>query len=335
MAIEALEGRLVLSSFLDNFVKHYTLEGLISQAVDSNKSTPAPGSGATIGVLGDSYSDEYRFYPPDLSTARNWVEILSDTGRANFGTYSVKSRGEPRDQGFAFNWARYGATSSQMVANQLPGLTAQVAKGQVKYVSIFIGGNDFLYFLQGAEASTPAQAPALLAQIVQTEAQAEANVSLAVNTLLAANRKVKLVLTTVPDVSEAPVVKQAEAGNPTASALVSAAEQDLAKYNDYLRAIAASDPSRIALNDLAAEASAIMQVSGGSVPFGGTTINLTTPGHDYHDFFVDGLHVGTVGQGLIANSIVTAIDTQFGAKIKPLTNAQIVQFAAHVKPSTP
>jgi len=24
-----------------------------------------------IGVLGDSYSDEYQFYPPDRSTARN------------------------------------------------------------------------------------------------------------------------------------------------------------------------------------------------------------------------------------------------------------------------
>ncbi len=30
-----------------------------------------------IGVLGDSYSDEYQFYPPDRSTAQNWVEILA------------------------------------------------------------------------------------------------------------------------------------------------------------------------------------------------------------------------------------------------------------------
>ena len=29
-----------------------------------------------IGVLGDSYSDEYEFYPPDRPTARSWVEIL-------------------------------------------------------------------------------------------------------------------------------------------------------------------------------------------------------------------------------------------------------------------
>ena len=32
-----------------------------------------------VGVMGDSYSDEYQFYPPDRSTARNWVEILAAT----------------------------------------------------------------------------------------------------------------------------------------------------------------------------------------------------------------------------------------------------------------
>ena len=37
------------------------------------------GLSGGIGVLGDSYSDEYRFYPPDRSTARNWVEILTET----------------------------------------------------------------------------------------------------------------------------------------------------------------------------------------------------------------------------------------------------------------
>ena len=38
-----------------------------------------------IGVLGDSYSDEYQFYPPHRSTARNWVEILAATRGVDFG----------------------------------------------------------------------------------------------------------------------------------------------------------------------------------------------------------------------------------------------------------
>ena len=32
-----------------------------------------------IGVIGDSISDEYRFYAPDRATARNWVEILASS----------------------------------------------------------------------------------------------------------------------------------------------------------------------------------------------------------------------------------------------------------------
>jgi hypothetical protein len=83
-----------------------------------------------VGALGDSYTDEYKFYPRYQTHARNWVEILSYTGKANFGPLSNISRGEPRDQGFATNWARFGATSDQMVANQLPGLARQVASGK-------------------------------------------------------------------------------------------------------------------------------------------------------------------------------------------------------------
>ena len=41
-------------------------------AVSARAGQPGP-----IGVLGDSYSDEYQFYPPDRASARNWVEIRS------------------------------------------------------------------------------------------------------------------------------------------------------------------------------------------------------------------------------------------------------------------
>ena len=50
-----------------------------------------------IGVLGDSYSDEYQFYPPHRSTARNWVEILAATRGLNFGRFSTaESRRAPQ-----------------------------------------------------------------------------------------------------------------------------------------------------------------------------------------------------------------------------------------------
>ena len=66
-----------------------------------------------IGVLGDSFADEYQFYPPDRSTARNFVEQLAEDRALNFGPFDADgaARGEPRNAGFAFNWAKDGATT--------------------------------------------------------------------------------------------------------------------------------------------------------------------------------------------------------------------------------
>src|SRR3954453_14674641 len=120
------------------------------------------GKVTAIGVLGDSYSDEYQFYPPDRSTAQNWVEILARTRGLNFGRYSTQSRGEPRNQGFEFNWARSDVTSTDLIkSGQLPGLAEQVAGGAVSAVVIFIGGNDSINALQSKDAAT-------LVQSVQT-----------------------------------------------------------------------------------------------------------------------------------------------------------------------
>jgi hypothetical protein len=289
----------------------------------------------TVGALGDSYTDEYRFYPPDRSQARNWVEVLAAEHRANFGPFKTISRGEPRDQGFAFNWARSDATSSDLVANQLPGLAAQVAKGQVQYAWIFTGGNDFLFFLRDSAESFHFQGPAVQAQLAQVEARAEANFKTAVDTLLAANPNVRLVVATLPDVGELPIVAEVSAVFPQARALVAATSLQIQKYNALIRSTAASS-DRIALADLATASSALTNAPSGSAQFGGATIDLRTPGDDYHHFFLaDGIHVGTVGQGVIADTFIAAVDARFGAGIAPLSDTQIVQFARHVKPRVP
>src|SRR3954451_3109113 len=95
------------------------------------------GSPGGIGVLGDSYSDEYQFYPPDRSTARNWVEILAQRRGLDFGSFTAASRGEPRNQGFAYNWARSDAETTDLIATgQHTGLAAQVARGEVSLVVV-------------------------------------------------------------------------------------------------------------------------------------------------------------------------------------------------------
>src|SRR5262249_23411824 len=146
---------------------------------------------------------------------RNWVEILAATKRANFGPFTPANRGEPRNQGFAFNWARSDSTSSDMIVNQLPGLTQQVAAGKVRYVSIFTGDNDFNFFLQDAAFGQFGTDPtAILARLGQVEATAEANFDRAVNALLAANPNVKLVANTIFDVAQEPIIRTVIGGTP-------------------------------------------------------------------------------------------------------------------------
>lgn len=285
----------------------------------------------TVGALGDSYSDEYQFYPPDQTHARGWVEILAYTQKASFGAFQKAGRGEPRDGGFATDWARSGATSAEMVAQQLPGLTQQVARGQVRYASIFIGGDDFLDALR-ADAANPPSATVAAAQIAQVEARAQANLDTAVATLLAASPRVKLVVSTVPALASLSIVAAA-ATTPQAQALVAGADAALDAYNANIRAIAAAQP-RVALADLAVTSSALA-AAGTSFPLGGTTINLAAPSNDYHSFFLaDGLHVGTVGQGIIANTIIAALDAKFGAGVNVFTPGGIVGLARLVQQRT-
>jgi phospholipase/lecithinase/hemolysin len=283
-----------------------------------------------VGALGDSYTDEYRDYFGDARVhARNWVEILSATRGVNFGPYSQRSRGAPRNSGFAFDWAQGGATSADMVNSQLPGLAAQVAKGQVKTAWIFVGGNDFLYAFSGIITGQVSQTAAV-PTLQQTEATLENNFKSAVNTLLAASPSVHLVVSTLPDIGFLPIARQAEAASPLVAPLLGVTTQLIQKYNAALVQDAQGNP-RIAVVDLATTTQQFATTPG-QVPFGGQTIDLTTPGNDYHHFFLaDSIHVGTVAQGLIADAFISAVDTHFSQHVQPLSPTEIIRFAQKVQ----
>lgn len=323
MVSETLEERVVLSHGGVVAALHVAT----ARTLSSISNTPV--ALGPVGTLGDSYTDEYQFYRPDRSVARNWVEILHATRGVSFGPFSLRSRGEPRDQGFAYNWARSDATSVDMVQNQLPGLAQQVAEGKIRYASIFVGGNDFLRLLSAVQGGQIAPSDAL-PELVKTEALAEANFATAVNTLLAANPNVRVVVFTLPDVTILPIVQLA-ATTPQAKALLAATTQAIQKYNASIAAVAATS-DRIALVDLASVTAQSASSPTGTVSFGGQTINLVTPGDDYHHFFLaDGIHVGTVAQGIIANLFALAVDTKFGGRLSPPTPQQIIHFARAIQ----
>jgi hypothetical protein len=295
-----------------------------------------------VGALGDSYTDEYQFYPPHQSHARNWVEMLHALREVSFGPFSLKSLGEPRDQGFAYNWARAGATSNDVIANQLPGLTAQVSQGEIRYAWIFMGGNDFAYFLEGVQAGVIPPS-AIMSTLKQVTTAVETNFVTAVSTLLSASPTVDLVVSTLPDIKIQPIIQQLLAQNPQLAPLINGVSEAIAHYNVLIEHTAAAgvDPithtKRIALVDLADISAKLVQVGTafhGAVPFDGTTITLTT-GDDYHNFFLaDGIHIGTVAQGIIADLFALAVDTQLGGQLFPPTPQEIVAYAAAIQRHT-
>jgi hypothetical protein len=326
--VEVLEDRVVLSRLgpAGVLVAPQVDAALTLRRVHSlDHSVPGRGLG-NVGALGDSYTDEYRQFMLDpRGHARNWVEILNATRGVHFGPYAHIPLAEPRDAGFIYDWARGGATSTDMINNQLSGLVSQVRHGQVQTASVFIGGNDFLYAFQKIVSGQTAPADAV-ASLQQTEAQLESNYATAVTSLLEASPRVRVVVWTLPDIADLPTARQAVAADPALLPLRDVSTQLIRQFNAKLAAMVAGNP-RIVLVDLAAITQQLATAPP-QVPFGGAVIDLATPGNDFHHFFLgDNIHFGTVGQGLIADTFVNAVDTQLGLHIRPLTPTQIVRFA--------
>jgi phospholipase/lecithinase/hemolysin len=296
---------------------------LLALLLSGNAVTLADALGG-IGVLGDSYSDEYEFYPPHRSTARNWVEILATTRGLDFGRFDADGRAEPRNQGHAFNWARSGATTEDLIrTGQHTGLAAQVARGEVGLVVIFIGGNDFINALKD-----PDPAAALGAALPR----ALANHRTAVRTILEASQRVRLVLVTVPDIRHLPEFDGLLRAGRLSKALADEFTAAIGRYNAQIRSLAASDP-RIALMDLDTITRAVNFLSRDYVLVAGRRLDRHRPANELDCFFLaDGRHPGTLGQGLFACMFIEVVNTKFAAGIKPLKLREVLIITRSVVP---
>jgi hypothetical protein len=149
-----------------------------------------------VAAAGDSYTDEYRFYAPDRSTAQNFVELLAAHRGFDFGTFTTAARPAPRNQGYEYDWAQSADTSSDMLADgQIAGIADQVHSGKVGMVFLFIGGNDF------RDVFTSPNPLLALQTVVPTALN---NVGVAINTILSASPNVKVVVATAADVAFLP-----------------------------------------------------------------------------------------------------------------------------------
>lgn len=274
-----------------------------------------------VGVMGDSLSDEYEF--TSYNYARNWVEQLAVHRGLNIGTHSAVSRGEPRRQGYEYNWARGGATTSSLLSSgQHTGLANQVSAGDVTLAVLAIGANDFSpgsanYSNIYHNGITGAARQNLIDNIVT-------RITTALDTVSTAGT-VRMVLGTVPDYGFAPIT-QASFPDPLRRARVSSV---IGEINDQLTIEA--NLRNIPVADLKGLADFI--TSGGpQMTIGGVTIDVfQTSTGPYTGFVHDSIHINTTLQGILANLFIEAINTGYGheldSPLMPFSDLELLQHA--------
>lgn len=253
-----------------------------------------------IGAIGDSYTDEYEFehYP-----ARNWLELLATERPLDFGAYSTASRGEPRRQGYAFNWARSGATASLGLPSQLEGLVPQINSGDVTLVFLQLGIND--YGLRYSELHNGTLAGAELDAFTDGVIS---RLATAAETITGAGAQ--LVVGNLLDLGVLPY-------------FVNSTDEGRARVTDAISMVNERIRDEVAFPHNAPVID-IFHITNSEPDIGGVPVRRQGfPAGHPQSVFVDGIHTGAAMQGLAANAFVAAVNQAYGAQIDPLSDQTI------------
>lgn len=274
-----------------------------------------------IGVMGDSNSDEYRANDNRggafAEVTLNWVEIMQRTRNVDFGAWG--NRGEPRRTGYAYNWARSGARAEHLDVQAL-GLAQQIRAGQVDYVLIHIGTNDFHPNSSYRDVYDGTVSGAALEQKIRN-ITSDIRSAIAVVTREGAN----VVVTGVPDPGVYPEFQQIYPDAGRRQVVTDAID----RINDALAADAEDNP-QLTYVDMDVMAEEIMSRAGddGSyVTVGDQRINRTTRSNDpsYLQLDDNAGHGGTVVNGLMANTLfITPLNEGFDLNIPTLSDDEIL-----------
>ena len=267
-----------------------------------------------IGILGDSDSDEYAFTESDGQFVRtggqNWLELLAATRQLNFGEWSSDSRPFPRLQGYEFNWGHSGDTATGGLSRQLEGLLDQVKSGQVTLVFNELGDNDFA--IRYNDIANEQLAGEDLTTYIDDVARAIHSASI----VLRNAGDVNLVLSTIQDPGAWTLFNQVGTvgGQRVTDAVM--------RFNQQVEAFASTRGYPIvdvfSLGNLSLN---------GDLVIGGVSVNPRGSGSDPRNFWIDGVHFGTVVSGLYANAFVRAANEAYGTNIAPLSDQEILRAA--------
>ena len=293
-----------------------------------------------LGIAGDSLSDEYLHEDATgggYNYAKNWVELLAQQKGVNVGSQNNANaqsgdadyRGEPRREGgYAFDWARAGATTQTLLLRgEHTGLATQITAGQVSHGVLAIGQNDFIF---DSDIYSGIYNSAIPAADVQAYADTVVwNISKALTLLKSTT--VKLVLSNIADYGVAPAT--AVAGGFTDPVKRELVTTVISAVNTRILELARDHQvplanlfefSKFYLGTNAAPVSTV--TIGGNTIFNTAT---TIVDQDPHFAFVhDGIHPGTVVSTYLANLYLNAIRQGYVESSPTLFTEQEIMTAA-------
>src|SRR5262249_52270749 len=143
---------------------------------------------------------------------------------------------------------------------------------------------------------------------------ASSNLATILDSLLRINRELKLAVFTAADLRASPLLRGALRSGLIPAPLSDAYGSALAAFNDRLRGLVAGNEDRLVvvdINQLLIEVVAARRYVVGSLELD----RMNAGNGARHLFLSDGFHPGTIGQCLIANRFLAAINSRFDAGI--------------------
>lgn len=312
-----------------------------------------------ILTIGDSLTEEYRFegvfsgpviagVPNPIANTRNWVEIVADRRSADvsFGSFdpNFAAYSDFRDGGYAHNYGVPSFTTTHWVGvihwEDLPNgslseilykagamrthdkLVDNLTKSGIGVVVIFLGGNDLKSDYSGI--FNDAAPPALLQNAIT-------NLGEIVGFVRQHNATVPLVICTFPDIGATPVITtKISYADP---AKRTRARQRIQDANTAVMSYATSVGAQVARIDfLTTRIFDEPQFHQNGTVFQYPPDDANPPDRL---FCHDGFHPSTIGQALIGNLVLDAINRATGLSVPQMTNREILGNVLGLNPDQP
>ena len=313
-----------------------------------------------VGAIGDSVTDEYQ--GSSNLAGLGWIEQLA--GRVDVGASEAQPsvRGEPRQTGFANNWARFGQAALdiqwsfllppglspsldtiQPISAQVEGLRRQIEADEIDVAIVYVGHNDtFIHWVSGGSfegAEFDAFSQALvdrIGEIVDTLRESgDARVIVNLNSLAgpvvtgARSPSLQLAAQIVGPAmarhNDALTAAMSERGIPVTD-LIGNIFVNSERYDAEARVLSVGEHS-IEIDSIASVTDLLPAghpIATGPCLFFDGSQWCSTPQYNLTFLVHDATHPTTVVQGLMANEFLAAIRQAFGFDLSPLSDDEIL-----------